>query len=132
MYENFQRDAAYQMLSDLGINPEDKLKTMSKGTKEKVQLILVMSRKADLYLLDEPMGGIDPAARDYILNTIMTNYNPDGSILISTHLISDVENILDDVIMVKQGNIVCHDSVDHIRENYDKSLDQVFREVFRC
>lgn len=132
MYANFQKDAAYKMLADLGINPEDKLKTMSKGTKEKVQLILVMSRKADLYLLDEPMGGVDPAARDYILNTIIANYNPEGSILISTHLISDVENILDDVIMIKQGNIVCHDSVDNIRVNYDKSLDQVFREVFRC
>lgn len=132
MYENFQKDVAYKMLADLGIDPEDKLKTMSKGTKEKVQLILVMSRKADLYLLDEPMGGVDPAARDYILNTIITSYNPEGSILISTHLISDVENILDDVIMIRQGNIVCHDSVDHIRVNYGKSLDQVFREVFRC
>ena len=131
MYANFQKDVAYQMLADMGINPEDKLKTMSKGTREKVQLILVMSRKADLYLLDEPMG-VDPAARDYILNTIITNYNPQGSILISTHLISDVENILDDVIMIKQGNIVCHDSVDNIRVTYDKSLDQVFREVFRC
>ncbi|MCI8509273.1 MAG: ABC transporter ATP-binding protein [Lachnospiraceae bacterium] len=132
VYENFQKDVAYRMLSDLNINPEDKLNTMSKGTREKVQLILVMSRKADLYLLDEPMGGIDPAARDYILNTIITNYNPEGSILVSTHLITDVENILDDVIMIKQGNIVCHDSVDNIRMNYDKSLDQVFREVFRC
>lgn len=132
MYENFQKDMAYKMLEDLNISPEQKLNTMSKGTKEKVQLILVMSRKADLYLLDEPMGGVDPAARDYILSTILTNYNPEGSILISTHLISDVENILDDVIMIKQGNIVCHDSVDNIRVNYDKSLDQVFREVFRC
>ena len=91
MYDNFQKDKAYQMLQDLNINPEDKLKTMSKGTKEKVQLILVMSRKADLYLLDEPMGGVDPAARDYILDTIITNYNQEGSILISTHLISDIE-----------------------------------------
>lgn len=132
MYDNFQKDAAYRMLADLGINPEDKLNTMSKGTREKVQLILVMSRKASLYLLDEPMAGVDPAARDYILNTIITNYNPDGSILISTHLISDIENILDDVIMIRQGNIVCHDSVDNIRVTYDKSLDQVFREVFRC
>ena len=132
MYENFQKDVAFKMLADLGIDPEDKLKSMSKGTREKVQLILVMSRKADLYLLDEPMGGVDPAARDYILNTIIMNYNPEGSILISTHLISDVENILDDVIMIKQGNIVCHDSVDNIRSNYDKSLDHVFREVFRC
>lgn len=132
MYDNFQKDVAYQMLKDLNINPEDKLNTMSKGTREKVQLILVMSRKADLYLLDEPMGGIDPAARDYILDTIISNYNPEGSILVSTHLISDVENILDDVVMIKQGNIVCHDSVDNIRMTYDKSLDQVFREVFRC
>lgn len=132
MYDNFQKDVAFKMLADLGINPDDKLRTMSKGTREKVQLILVMSRKADLYLLDEPMGGVDPAARDYILNTIITNYNPEGSILISTHLISDVENILDDVIMIREGNIVCHDSVDNIRINYNKSLDQVFREVFRC
>ena len=132
MYEDFQKDVAYQMLADLQIDPNDKLRSMSKGTREKVQLILVMSRKADLYLLDEPMGGVDPAARDYILNTIITNYNPEGSILISTHLISDVENILDDVIMIKQGNIVCHDSVDNIRMTYDKSLDHVFREVFRC
>ncbi|MCM1158529.1 MAG: ABC transporter ATP-binding protein [Bacteroidales bacterium] len=132
MYTNFQKDVAFKMLRDLGISPEDKLNTMSKGTREKVQLILVMSRKADLYLLDEPMGGVDPAARDYILNTIITNYNPEGSILISTHLIADVENILEDVIMIKQGNVVCHDSVDNLRINYDKSLDQVFREVFRC
>ena len=132
MYDNFQKDKAYQMLQDLNINPEDKLKTMSKGTKEKVQLILVMSRKADLYLLDEPMGGVDPAARDYILDTIITSYNQEGSILISTHLISDIENILDDVIMIKEGNVVCYDSADNIRMNYEKSLDQVFREVFRC
>ncbi len=132
MYDNFQKDKAYQMLQDLNINPEDKLKTMSKGTKEKVQLILVMSRKADLYLLDEPMGGVDPAARDYILDTIITNYNQEGSILISTHLISDIENILDDVIMIKEGNVVCYDSAVNIRMNYEKSLDQVFREVFRC
>ena len=132
MYDNFQKDKAYQMLQDLNINPEDKLKTMSKGTKEKVQLILVMSRTADLYLLDEPMGGVDPAARDYILDTIITNYNQEGSILISTHLISDIENILDDVIMIKEGNVVCYDSADNIRMNYEKSLDQVFREVFRC
>ena len=132
MYDNFQKDKAYQMLQDLNINPEDKLKTMSKGTKEKVQLILVMSRKADLYLLDEPMGGVDPAARDYILDTIITNYNQEGSILISTHLISDIENILDDVIMIKEGNVVCYDSADNIRMNYEKSLDKVFREVFRC
>lgn len=132
MYPDFQKDVAYKMIADLGINPEDKLRTMSKGTREKVQLVLVMSRKAALYLLDEPMGGVDPAARDYILNTIITNYNPEGSILLSTHLIADVENILEDVIMIKQGNIVCHDAVDSIRSNYNNSLDHVFREVFRC
>lgn len=132
MYENFQKDTAYQMLSDLGIDKEDKLNVMSKGTKEKVQLIMVMSRKADLYLLDEPMGGVDPAARDYILNTIISNYNPEGSILISTHLISDVENVLDDVVMIKQGNIVLHNMVDTIRMQKGCSLDALFREVFRC
>lgn len=132
MYENFQKDIAYQMLYDLGIDKEDKLNVMSKGTKEKVQLIMVMSRKADLYLLDEPMGGVDPAARDYILNTIISNYNPEGSILISTHLISDVENVLDDVVVIKQGNIVLHDMVDTIRMQKGCSLDALFREVFRC
>lgn len=132
MYKNFRKDVAYAMLADLGISPEDRLKTMSKGTKEKVQLILVMSRKADLYLLDEPMGGVDPAARDYILKTIIANYNPEGSIIISTHLIADIENILNDVIMLKQGNVVCYDSVEHLHEMYNKSVDELFREVFRC
>lgn len=132
MYDNFDKEAAYKMLADLSIDPSDKLKTMSKGTREKVQLVLVMSRKADIYLLDEPMGGVDPAARDYILNTIMSNYNPEGSILISTHLIYDVESILNDVVMIRQGNVVCYDSVDNIRSTYNKSVDQVFREVFRC
>ena len=132
MYENFDKEMAYRMLADLSINPSDKLKTMSKGTREKVQLVLVMSRKADIYLLDEPMGGVDPAARDYILNTILGSYNPEGSILISTHLIYDVENILNDVVMIRQGNVVCYDSADNIRNTYNKSVDQVFREVFRC
>ena len=132
MYDNFDKEMAYRMLADLSIDPSDKLKTMSKGTREKVQLVLVMSRKADIYLLDEPMGGVDPAARDYILNTIMRNYNPEGSILISTHLIYDVENILNDVVMIRQGNVVCYDSVENIRNTYNKSVDQVFREVFRC
>ena len=132
LYENFDKEIAYRMLADLSIDPSDKLKTMSKGTKEKVQLVLVMSRKADIYLLDEPMGGVDPAARDYILNTIMSNYNPEGSILISTHLIYDVEDILNDVVMVRQGNVVCYDSVENIKNTYGKSVDQVFREVFRC
>ena len=131
-YEDFDSQRAYDMLQKLEINAEDKLKTMSKGTKEKVQLILVMSRNADLYLLDEPIGGVDPAARDYILNTIITNYNPKASIIISTHLIADVEKVLDDVIMIKKGELVMHKKVDEIREEYGKSVDEVFREVFKC
>ncbi|MCI9617717.1 MAG: ABC transporter ATP-binding protein [Eubacterium sp.] len=131
-YEDFDCDRAYDMLNKLNINPDDKLKTMSKGTKEKVQLILVMSRNADLYFLDEPIGGVDPAARDYILNTIITNYNPDSTVIISTHLISDIEKVLDDVVMIKDGELVMHKSVDDIREEYGKSVDEVFREVFRC
>ena len=131
-YENFNEEKAYDMLDRLQINPKDKLKSMSKGTKEKVQLILVMSREADLYFLDEPIGGVDPAARDYILNTIITNYNPSASIIISTHLISDIENILDDVVMIKNGELVLHKSVDEIREEYGKSVDELFREVFKC
>lgn len=131
-YEDFDVNRAYDMLEKLGINKEDKLKTMSKGTKEKVQLILVMSRNADIYFLDEPIGGVDPAARDYILNTIITNYNPDSSVIISTHLIYDIEKVLDDVVMIKNGQLVMHKSVDAIREEYGKSVDEVFREVFRC
>lgn len=131
-YDNFDRNKAYEMLERLHINPKDQLKTMSKGTKEKVQLILVMSRKADLYLLDEPIGGVDPAARDYILNTIISNYNPDGTILISTHLISDIEPILDDVIFIQNGTIIKTASVDDIRSQEGKSIDTLFREVFRC
>jgi ABC-2 type transport system ATP-binding protein len=120
------------MLEKLNINPNDKLKTMSKGTKEKVQLILVMSREADLYLLDEPIAGVDPAARDYILNTIISNYNENATIIISTHLISDIERILDDVVFISYGNIFLTKSVDEIRENEGKSVDTLFREVFRC
>ncbi len=131
-YADFDSNKAYDMLEKLNINKNDKLKTMSKGTKEKVQLILVMSRNADLYFLDEPIGGVDPAARDYILNTIITNYNPQASVIISTHLISDIENILDDVVMIKNGELVMHKKVDEIREEYGKSVDEVFREVFRC
>lgn len=131
-YEDFDENKAYDMLEKLNINREDKLKTMSKGTKEKVQLILVMSRNADLYFLDEPIGGVDPAARDYILNTIITNYNPNSSVIISTHLIYDIEKVLDDVVMIKNGQLVMHKSVDEIREEYGKSVDEVFREVFRC
>lgn len=131
-YEDFDAQCAYKMLERLNINVNDKLKTMSKGTKEKVQLILVMSRKAQLYFLDEPIGGVDPAARDYILNTIITNYNPEASVIISIHLISDVEQILDEVVMIKNGHLVMHKSVDQIREEEGKSVDELFREVFKC
>lgn len=131
-YEDFNHKKAYEMLRHLNINPEDRLKTLSKGNKEKVQLILVMSREAQLYILDEPIGGVDPAARDYILNTIINNYNPEASIIISTHLISDIEQILDDVVFIKDGNMVLHKSVDDIRTTEGKSVDELFREVFKC
>lgn len=131
-YPDFNRIKAENMLKDLSINPDDRLKTMSKGTKEKVQLILVMSRQAQLYLLDEPIGGVDPAARDYILNTIITNYKEDASVIISTHLIADIEQILDDVIFINQGELVLSSSVDEIREKHNKSVDGLFREVFKC
>ena len=131
-YEDFDENRAYDMLQKLGIDPGLRLRALSKGTREKVQLILVMSRRADLYILDEPIAGVDPAARDYILNTIITNYDENASILISTHLISDVENILDEVIFLKQGNIVRQCAVDDIRSNEGKSVDALFREVFKC
>lgn len=131
-YNDFQKEKAYSMLDRLKISPDAKLKTLSKGTKEKVQLILVMSREAQLYLLDEPIGGVDPAARDYILNTIISNYNEKASILISTHLISDVEKILDDALFISDGKIKLASSVDDIREKYGKSVDELFREVFKC
>ena len=120
------------MLTNLKINPKAKIKTMSKGTREKVQLILVMSREAKLYLLDEPIGGVDPAARDYILNTIITNYNPDATVIISTHLITDIESILDEAIFIKDGKLVLHKTVDEIRETEGMSVDGLFREVFKC
>ena len=131
-YFNFDRNKAHEMLKRLAIDPNMKLKNLSKGTKEKVQLILVMSRSADLYLLDEPIGGVDPAARDYILHTIVTNYNEQGSILISTHLISDIEKILDEVIFIKDGKIVLHESCDQLRDESGKSIDGYFREEFKC
>ncbi len=131
-YTDFNRIKAENMLKDLNINPDDRLKTMSKGTKEKVQLILVMSRQAQLYLLDEPIGGVDPAARDYILNTIVTNYTEDASVIISTHLIADIEQILDEIIFINQGELVLSSSVDEIRETHNKSVDGLFREVFKC
>lgn len=131
-YEDFDKEKARTLLKDLDIDENDKLKTMSKGTKEKVQLILVMSRKADLYILDEPIGGVDPAARDYILDTILTNFNKDASVLISTHLISDVERVLDDVIFISKGEIVENTSADELRNKHGKSIDEIFREEFRC
>ncbi|MCI5699413.1 MAG: ABC transporter ATP-binding protein [Lachnospiraceae bacterium] len=131
-YEDFDRSRALDMLEKLGLHPSDKLKTMSKGTKEKVQLILVMSRHARLYCLDEPIAGVDPAARDYILSTIINNYSENSTVLISTHLISDVENILDEVIFIQNGQIRLHASVDDIRMREGKSVDAFFREVFRC
>lgn len=131
-YDDFDEVRAYDMLKKLNIDSNARLKNMSKGTKEKVQLILVMSRRADLYILDEPIAGVDPATRDYILNIIITNYEPTASILISTHLISDVENILDQVIFLKNGFIERCSSVDEIRENEGMSVDALFREVFKC
>lgn len=131
-YDNFSADRAYQMLEDLQIDTDTRLKTLSKGTKEKVQLILVMSRNAGLYVLDEPIGGVDPAARDYILSTILNNYNEKATILISTHLIQDIENILDRVLFIKQGQLVLNATVDEIRTEQGKSVDALFREVFRC
>ena len=131
-YADFKRERALQMLESLNINPADKIKTLSKGTKEKVQLILVMSRDADLYLLDEPIAGVDPAARDYILKTIITNYNENATVIISTHLITDIETVLDEVVMIKNGELVMHKTVDEIREENGMSVDQLFREVFRC
>ena len=131
-YEDFSRERAMSMLNTLGIDPAARMKQLSKGTKEKVQLILVMSRNADLYVLDEPIAGVDPAARDYILRTIINNYNPNSTVLISTHLITDVEQVLDEVIFVRYGKLVLYTSVDHIREQKGKSVDAYFREVFAC
>ena len=131
-YADFRRDAAEEMLQHLNIQPRQRVKQMSKGTREKVQLIMVMSRAAKLYLLDEPIGGVDPATRDYILSTIIGNYNPEAAVVISTHLISDVEKVLDDVIFINQGRVVLQSSVDEIREEKGMSVDALFREVFKC
>ena len=120
------------MCQSLGVEPRDRLKSMSKGTKEKVQLVLAMSRAAKLYLLDEPIAGVDPAARDFILRTILTNYNPEGTVLLSTHLISDIEKVLDEAIFLKEGKIMLHTTVDDIREKEGKSVDALFREIFRA
>lgn len=130
-YSDFRVDIAYEMLSKLGVEPNRKLKTLSKGNKEKVALILVMSRNALLYVLDEPIAGVDPATRDYILSTIIRNYNPEASVIISTHLITDIEEVLDDVIFIRQGSVVLHKSADEIRAESGQSVDALFREVFK-
>ena len=139
-YKDFDKVKAYEMLQRLNINPlarlelepKARLKTLSKGSKEKVQLILVMSRQAQLYLLDEPIGGVDPAARDYILDTIISNYTENATVVISTHLIADIEKVLDEVVFISAGQIALQSSVDDIREGQGKSVDTLFREVFRC
>ena len=131
-FADFQRDRCEEMLDRLELHPTHKLKQLSKGNREKVQLILAMSRQAKLYLLDEPIGGVDPAARDYILDTIIRNYNPEASVIISTHLIADVEKVLDEVVFIDRGQIFFQSSVDQIREEKGKSVDALFREVYRC
>ena len=131
-YADFDRERAGKMLEHLNIPEKRTIKQMSKGTREKVQLIMVMSRAAKLYLLDEPIGGVDPAARDYILNTIITNYDPSATVLISTHLIADVERVLDEYVFVYQGRVIQGGNVDTVREETGKSLDELFREVFKC
>ncbi len=130
-YADFREELAYTMLDRLGISPTMKLKTLSKGNKEKVCLILVMSRNAKLYVLDEPIAGVDPAARDYVISTIINNYNKDATVLISTHLISDIEQILDEAVFIQNGDILLQKSIDDIREENGKSVDELFREVFR-
>ena len=131
-YSDFDRARAEAMLQNLGIDPNVKFGTLSKGNREKVQLVLVMSRRAKLYLLDEPIGGVDPAARDYILQTIVSNYDPEATVIISTHLIADVEPVLDEFVFIHQGRLLQSGSVDAAREATGKSLDELFREVFRC
>ena len=131
-YPDFSLEKSREMLKTLGIDPSARMRTLSKGTREKVQLILVMSRKAKLYILDEPIAGVDPAARDYILRTIINNYNPEASVLISTHLIGDIEQVLDEVIFMRYGYLVLYTSVDNIRQEQGKSVDAYFREVFAC
>ena len=131
-FDDFNIVKAETMISELGIDMSQQMKRMSKGTKEKLQLCLVMAREAEVYLLDEPIGGVDPATRDYILRTIISNYNEDAVVIISTHLISDIESVLDDVIFLKEGKVVLHKKADDIREETGESVDQLFREVFRC
>lgn len=129
-YSDFSRQKARDMMDKLGIDEKDRIKNMSKGTKEKLQLTLVMSRESKLYLLDEPIGGVDPAARDFILKTIITNYSPDSTVIISTHLIADVEKVLDEVVLLKDGQIIRRENVDRLREEEGRSVDQLFRDMF--
>ena len=131
-YEDFRTERAEEMLNRLNINLNDRIKSLSKGTREKVQLVLVMSRDALVYLLDEPMGGVDPAAREYILKTILSNYNENACVIISTHLISDVEKVLDQVLFIQNGNVILNSTVDEIRDEKKESVDALFREVFTC
>ena len=131
-YADFRRDAAQEMIARLGLDVSQRVKTLSKGTREKLQLILVMSRAAKLYLLDEPIGGVDPATRDYILRTIIGNYNEEASVILSTHLIADVEQVLDEVVFLQNGRVERHTSVDAIRSETGRSVDELFREVFKC
>lgn len=131
-YADFDRKRAEEMLSRLSVPANKRMRALSKGTREKVQLVLVMSRRAKLYLLDEPIGGVDPATRDYILDTIIGNYDPEATIVISTHLISDVEKVLDEFVFLKEGVITMHDTTDNVRQTQGKSVDELFREVFRC
>jgi len=130
-YSDFRADLAMEMLQRLGISPDRKLKTLSKGNKEKVCLILTMSRDAKLYVLDEPIAGVDPAARDYVISTIINNYNPESVVLISTHLIADIEQILDEVLFIQNGQLILHKTVDEIRQEHGTSVDGLFREVFK-
>ena len=131
-YDNFDSDKAIKLLQDLKLDVNQKLSKMSKGMQEKVQLVLVMSRKAKLYILDEPLGGVDPATRDYILDTILNNFSDDASIIISTHLISDIERILDEVIFIDNGKIIIQSDADNLRNKEKKSIDEIFREMFKC
>ena len=130
-YADFDVEKAEDMCRTLGLQPRNRIKSLSKGTREKMQLMLVMSRKASLYVLDEPLAGVDPAARDFILHTILTNYNETGSVLISTHLISDVEQVLDEVVFLKEGKVILHENADDLREREGRSVDEMFREMFR-
>ena len=131
-YADFDGAKARDMFASLGLDEKERLKALSKGNREKTQLVLTMSRAAQLYLLDEPIGGVDPAARDYILRTIIGNYSEDGTVLLSTHLIADIESVLDEVVFLKQGKVLLHENADTLREEKGKSVDAIFREVFAC